>query len=115
MQKKPHLYPFPERIIRHGIATVVIFDDGSKAVVRLKDGDQDDIYDAICAAIAKRFVGSSAEIKRLLDSVEHVPEKPKAKRTKKSPFKFSKTVAPCAPFSAIELFHELFDEMQERP
>lgn len=112
MRRKVHLYPFPVRIIRHGIATAVFFDDGSKTVVRLKDGDQDDIYDALCAAIAKRVVGSSAEIKRLLDSVEYVREKSKVKRPKIPKCKPGNT--PPLPFSAVELFHELFDEMQER-
>ena len=108
----PHLYPHPTRIIRQGKATVLLFSDGTKSVVRLQEGERDDIYDAICIAYTKRFLGSGAEIKRLLDSVEYIREKPKVKRPKIPKLKPGNT--PPLPFSAVELFHELFDEMQER-
>ena len=82
-------YPRPERIIRRDRATIVIFDDGTKRVVRLQDGDTDDMYVAICIAIAKKFCGSGTNIKRLVDKVEYLgdskankPEIPKPKRQK---------------------------------
>lgn len=108
-----HFYPMPKRIIRQGKATVVLFNDGQKSVVRLQDGDTDDIYVAICIAIAKRFCGSGAEIKKLVQMVEY-PEKCKTKPPKKAKPKKPKYRQPGIPFSPIELFHELFDEMQER-
>ena len=110
-----HFYPMPKRIIRQGRATVVLFEDGAKSVVRLQDGDTDDIYVAICIAIAKRFCGSGAEIKKLISKVEYPEaEKCKVKPPKKAKQKKPKYRQPGMPFSAIELFHELFDEMNER-
>lgn len=44
-----------ERIIRNGSATIVLFSDGTKSVVRLQDGDADDPEKAVMAAILKRF------------------------------------------------------------
>lgn len=44
-----------ERIIRNGSATIVLFSDGTKSVVRLQDGDADDQEKAVMAAILKRF------------------------------------------------------------
>ena len=113
MRRIVNLYPFPTRIIRQDKATVVLFNDGQKSVVRLQDGDTDDIYVAICIAIAKRFCGSGAEIKKLVQMVEY-PEKCKTKPPKKAKQKKPKYRQPGIPFSPIELFHELFDEMQER-
>lgn len=111
---QPHFYPFPKRIIRQGKATIVFFDDGGKTVVRLQDGDEDDIYVAICIAIAKRFAGSSSALKKLVDLVEDPLEISKVKHPKKPKYKKPKHRQPGLPFSAVELFHELFDEMQER-
>ena len=112
-----HFYPQPIRIIRQGPATVLLFNDGSKSVVKLQDGEEDDIYNAICIAIAKKFVGSGAGIKKLVRMVEE-PEKPKVKPRKnpksdpaKKRYKYH---LPFLPFCAEELFAELFDEINER-
>ena len=110
-------YPRPERIIRRDRATIVIFDDGTKRVVRLQDGDTDDMYVAICIAIAKKFCGSGTNIKRLVDKVEYLgdskankSEIPKPKRPKHHQSGLSDEAAA----RLEELFYELFDEMQER-
>ena len=73
-----HFYPQPRKIIRSGPATILLFDDGSKSVVRLRDGDTDDPYIAVCCAIAKRFVGSGIGLKRMVDEIEYFGEPPKA-------------------------------------
>ena len=110
-------YPRPERIIRRDRATIVIFDDGTRRVVRLQDGDTDDMYVAICIAIAKKFCGSGTYIKRLVDKVEYLgnskankPEIQKPKRQKHHQSGLSDEAAA----RLEELFYELFDEMQER-
>ena len=110
-------YPRPERIIRRDRATIVIFDDGTKRVVRLQDGDTDDMYVAICIAIAKKFCGSGTNIKRLVDKVEYLedskvkaPKIPKPKRPKHHQSGLSAEAAA----RLEELFYDLFDEMQER-
>lgn len=113
-------YPKPTRIIRQDRATIVMFDDGTKRVVRLQDGEEDDIYDAICIAIAKRFLGSGAAIKNLVKQVEYLPGKSKAatpenpkpmpKRQKHHQYGLSAEAAA----RLEELFYDLFDEMQER-
>lgn len=58
------------RIIRNGPATIVLFTDGTKSVVRRGADEPDDQYHAICAAIAKRVVGSGVKVKKLVDMVE---------------------------------------------
>ena len=112
-----NFYPQPYKIVRQGPATICWFEDGTKSVVRLQDGDEDDIYNAVCIAIAKRYVGSGSAIKRLVNMVEDT-EKSKANRQKNPKYdpakKRYKYHLPFMPFCAEELFAELFDELNER-
>ena len=65
----------PNRIIRSGPATVVIWEDGSKTVVKKHDGDKDDIHSAFCAAVAKRVYGSNSKLKSVLKNTEIINQR----------------------------------------
>lgn len=56
----------PERILRSGRATIVFWGDGSKTVVKLQDGEPDDPYLALLAALGKKIYGSNSKIKKLI-------------------------------------------------
>lgn len=48
-----------EKIIVSGPATVVFWADGTKTVVKLRDGDKDSMESAVSAALVKRILGNS--------------------------------------------------------
>ena len=100
-------FPQPQKIIRRERATIVLFTDGTRSVVRLQDGDTDDPYVAVCIAIAKRFAGSGTALKRLVHMAE-LEEQPKPKKAPKES-KPPKYHLPFLPFDPEELFTELFE------
>ena len=117
--------PEPTKVIRRERTTIILFDDGSKSVVKLRDGEKDDMYSAVCAALAKRLVGSHAAIKRLVESVEYqIPEQSPAFWLSPEPITFKlKLVSPSRvpgdpPPQPGEMFFEIYDdlftEMNER-
>ena len=59
----------PKKIIHNGPATIVIWRDGEKTVVKLMEGDTYDEYAAFTAALAKRIFGSTGYVKRTLKDV----------------------------------------------
>lgn len=61
-----------DRIFRNGPATVVKWADGTKTVVKLKEGDTDDNYTAILNATVKKVVGKnfSSYMKNAIAKVE---------------------------------------------
>lgn len=56
---------------------VVIWNDGTKTIVRLSPNDPDDIYMAFTAALAKKIFGNNTQIKKVISSHlnEHKPKK----------------------------------------
>lgn len=56
-----------KKIIKNGPATIVFWADGSKTIVKLQDGDQDDIYAAFTAALAKKIFGSTSKVKKIME------------------------------------------------
>ena len=56
----------PERIIRSDSATIVFWGDGKKTVVKRQEGEPDDPYLALLAALGKKIYGSNSAIKRLI-------------------------------------------------
>lgn len=72
-------YPKPKKVIYDEDAgvTVVLWEDGQKTIVRAAEGEDLDIYDAFCAAYCKRIYGSNSALKRELNKVLVVKEKPK--------------------------------------
>ena len=59
----------PKKIIHNGPATIVIWRDGEKTVVKLMEGDTYDEYAAFSAALAKKIFGSTGYVKRKLKDV----------------------------------------------
>lgn len=59
----------PKRIVKNGPALVVFWEDGTKTVVKRKKGEQDNVYHAFTAALAKKLYGSNSAINRIVDGV----------------------------------------------
>lgn len=74
----------PKKIIHNGPATVVIWGDGEKTVVKLMEGDTYDEYAAFTAALAKRIFGTTGYVKRMLKdvTVEQIKKDPEFKSWK---------------------------------
>lgn len=56
----------PKKIIRNGPATIVFWNNGKKTVVMKADGDNDNPYNAFCAALAIRIFGNNSALKRII-------------------------------------------------
>lgn len=97
------LHPSVERVIRNGPATVVVFTDGTKSIVKLREGERDDQYAAVCIAIAKRVIGSGTKLQNIVDSVETT--KP---REAKPPA--PETITWTCRWEPGELFRRIYDE-----
>ena len=65
------------KIIINGPATVFIWKDGSKTVVKCMEGDKYDLYTAFCIALTKKLVGSNSKIKTILKKANVVDQNPK--------------------------------------
>lgn len=67
---KSGILPEPEYILPDGLTTVVKWADGTKTVVRLSEGceDQYDIYMAYLAALGKKLYGSTAKLHRVVET-----------------------------------------------
>ena len=57
----------PKKIISQGPATVVLWKDGTKTIVKKADGDDHDVYAAFCAALAKKIYGGNSTVKNIVD------------------------------------------------
>lgn len=78
----------PKRILRHGIATIVFWQDGTKTVVKRHADELDNEYTAFCAALAIKVFGSNSQIKSVLrHKTETVEPKKKAVVAQKRKFK----------------------------
>ena len=67
----------PSRIHFNGPVTVVVWEDGSKTVVRRAKDIPDDPYTAFCAALAKKVYGNNTRVKKILHDKTYVPKKKK--------------------------------------
>lgn len=61
---KTHLTP--KRILRHGPATIVFWQDGTKTIVKLSEGEEDNAYSAFTAALAIKIFGSNSKLKKMV-------------------------------------------------
>ena len=78
----------PQRILRHGIATIVFWRDGTKTVVKRHADEPDNEYTAFCAALAVKVFGSNSQIKSVLrHKTETVEPKKKKNATEKREFR----------------------------
>ena len=56
-----------KKIISNGPATIVFWNDGTKTVVKCDIHDEDDLYDAVANALAKKVFGSTSKFHRIID------------------------------------------------
>ena len=72
----------PIRIIRNGNATIVMWADDTKTVVKKSADDPEDDYAAFTAALAKKVYGNNSHFKKMLKerTVEQKPSKKQQKR-----------------------------------
>lgn len=57
----------PQKIIHNGPATIVFWSDGSKTVVKCATGTEPDLYNAFCAAFAKKVFGTNSRLKKVIE------------------------------------------------
>ena len=58
----------PKRILRSGPATIVFWEDGTKTIVKLSEGEEDNAYAAFTAALAIRIFGSNSKLKKMVQT-----------------------------------------------
>lgn len=57
----------PRKIIHNENATIVLWNDGTKTVIK---GQGDDLFAAFCICFAKKYCGGSTVLNRLFDCAE---------------------------------------------
>ena len=67
--------PMVKKIIKSGPCTIVIWQDGSKTIVRLREGEKDDEFAAFSAAVVKKLYGSNSAVSRMIKKKTFVQEK----------------------------------------
>ena len=77
--------PCVDRVIFSGPATIVIFTDGTKSMVKCMEGEKFERYAGFCAAIMKRLFGSTTAAKNLMEEhdVARIAEAREAERREK--------------------------------
>lgn len=56
-----------KKIISNGPATIVFWNDGTKTIVKRDNYDEDDLYDAVANALAKKIFGSTSKFHKTID------------------------------------------------
>lgn len=79
--------PIPEKIFRCGDATTVIWNDGTKTIVKLMPGADDSDYGAFTAALAKKIYGNNSQVMRYAGMVQRVKSKAEKKAERKAKHK----------------------------
>ena len=74
--------PTPKKIIvnEDSKVTVVMWDDGTKTIVKCSEADQYDSYAAYCAAFAKKCYGTNSQLKKTIENLTVVQESKKKKK-----------------------------------
>lgn len=69
----------PNKILKSGNATIVFWNDGTKTIVKLPEGDTPDDYAAFTAALAKKVFGTNTQVKKIIKTKTEI-QKPKEKK-----------------------------------
>lgn len=64
-----------KEILSNGPATIVFWNDGTKTVVKREIDDEDDLYDAVANALAKKIFGSTSKFHRIINKKYRTNEK----------------------------------------
>lgn len=67
--------PMVKKIIKSGPCTIVIWQDNTKTIVRLREGEKDDEYTAFSAAVVKKLYGSNSAVTKKIKKKTFVQEK----------------------------------------
>lgn len=64
------------KVIFNGTSTIILWNDGTKTIVKPTDGDEFDKYAGFCAAFVKKIFGSTNKAKTFLDriAIDQTPE-----------------------------------------
>ena len=73
----------PKRILRNGRATIVMWADGTKTIVKRAEGEPDNDYTAFTAALAIKCYGSNSEVNRIVRKTERQKSKKEKAEEKK--------------------------------
>lgn len=65
----------PKKIIKSGPCTIVIWEDNTKTIVRLREGEKDDEFAAFSAAVVKKLYGSNSAVTKMIKKKTFVQEK----------------------------------------
>lgn len=68
-----------DRIVKSGPVTIVFWEDGTKTIVRRSDDTEDNLYNAFCAALAKKMYGTNSSLQRMI-AKKTVEQKKKEKK-----------------------------------
>ena len=84
--------PTPKKIIvnEDSKVTVVMWDDGTKTIVKCSEADQYDPYAAYCAAFAKKCYGTNSQLKKTIENLTVVQESKRKKAFKVTEYEFIK-------------------------
>lgn len=69
VEKKQYI-PGIKRVIFSGPVAIVLWDDGTKTIVRKSSDDSNDHYAAFTAAVCKKLFGSSSAIRKIVKRAE---------------------------------------------
>lgn len=64
-----------EKIITNGPATIVFWNDRTKTIVKREIDDEDDLYNAVASALAKKVFGSTSKFHKTIDKKYRTNEK----------------------------------------
>lgn len=64
-----------KKIISNGPATIVFWNDRTKTIVKRDNYDEDDLYDAVANALAKKIFGSTSKFHKTIDKKSGTNEK----------------------------------------
>lgn len=67
--------PMVKKIIKSGPCTIVIWQDNTKTIVRLREGEKDDEFAAFSAAVVKKLYGSNSAVTKIIKKKTFVQEK----------------------------------------
>lgn len=59
--------PVIKEVLSNGPATIIFWNDGTKTIVKREIDDEDDLYDAVANALAKKAFGSTSKFHKIVN------------------------------------------------
>lgn len=76
--------PYPKHIYKGDGKTVVMWEDGTKTIVKRAEGEPDNDYAAFTAALAIKVYGDNSKVNRIVRMTEAVEKRKKKKKQKEA-------------------------------